>query len=154
MGLIIPFLRDDIGESFATFTCCCCCLKESSTSRFVDPDEDGLASERVFDKFDAQNLKNTNRYNCFITVTCEFTKFDDPLRETAGEYVYWNPKGGAVGLITTTRQIYVNVGVTLNEKLTENLFDDEFFFNSTYIEVKIPLNVGSIWGLKVNLIFG
>ena len=86
--------------------------------------EDGLASERIFDKFDAQNLKNTNRYNCFITVTCEFTKFDDPLRETAGEYVYWNPTGGAVGLITTTRQIYVNVGVSLNEKLTENLFDD------------------------------
>ena len=84
--------------------------------------EDGLASERIFDKFDAQNLKNTNRYNCFITVTCEFTKFDDPLRETAGEYVYWNPRGGAVGLITTTRQIYVNVGVSLNEKLTENLF--------------------------------
>ena len=25
--------------------------------------EDGLASERIFDKFDAQNLKNTNRYN-------------------------------------------------------------------------------------------
>lgn len=97
--------------------------------------EDGLASERVFDKFDAQNLKNTNRYNCFITVTCEFTKFDDPLRETAGEYVYWNPRGGAVGLITTTRQIYVNVGVSLNEKLTENLFDDSTGENLSIAEV-------------------
>ena len=97
--------------------------------------EDGLASERIFDKFDAQNLKNTNRYNCFITVTCEFTKFDDPLRETAGEYVYWNPRGGAVGLITTTRQIYVNVGVSLNEKLTENLFDDSAGENLSIAEV-------------------
>lgn len=97
--------------------------------------EDGLASERVFDKFDAQNLKNTNRYNCFITVTCEFTKFDDPLRETAGEYVYWNPKGGAVGLITTTRQIYVNVGVSLNEKLTENLFDESVGKNLSIAQV-------------------
>ena len=97
--------------------------------------EDGLASERIFDKFDAQNLKNTNRYNCFITVTCEFTKFDDPLRETAGEYVYWNPTGGAVGLITTTRQIYVNVGVSLNEKLTENLFDDSAGENLSIAEV-------------------
>lgn len=86
--------------------------------------EDGLASERIFDKFDAQNLRNTNRYNCFVTVTCEFTKFDDPLRKTAGEYVYWNSEGGAIGLITTTRQIYVNVGVSLNEILTKHLFDN------------------------------
>lgn len=113
--------------------------------------EDGLASERVFDKFDAQNLKNTNRYNCFITVTCEFTKFDDPLRETAGEYVYWNPKGGAVGLITTTRQIYVNVGVTLNEKLTENLFDESVGKNLSIAEVltKTKNELGTVQKLLV-----
>ena len=57
------------------------------------------------------------------------------MRETAGEYVYWNPRGGAVGLITTTRQIYVNVGVSLNEKLTENLFDDSSGENLSIAEV-------------------
>ncbi|PWK18267.1 type IX secretion system sortase PorU [Xanthomarina spongicola] len=84
--------------------------------------EDGLAHERIFEKPDAQELNNVCKLNCFVTVTCEFTKFDNPIRPTAGEYTYWNKEGGAIGLITTTRQIYVNVGVTFNTILEEYLF--------------------------------
>ncbi len=84
--------------------------------------EDGLASERIFDKINAQELKNICKLNCFVTVTCEYTKFDNPARATAGEYLYWNKKGGAIGLITTTRQIFVSVGVAFNIVLEEYLF--------------------------------
>src|SRR5690606_33216229 len=65
--------------------------------------EDGLASERIFDKNDSQEIRNTCKFNCFVTVTCEYTRFDNPFRPTAGEYTYWNPQGGAIALITTTR---------------------------------------------------
>ena len=58
----------------------------------------------------------------FVTVTCEYTRFDNPLRQTAGEFTYWNKDGGAIWLITTTRQIFVSVGVTFNEDLEEYLF--------------------------------
>ncbi|MGV8815834.1 MAG: type IX secretion system sortase PorU [Gelidibacter sp.] len=84
--------------------------------------EDGLASERIFDKNDSQDIRNTCKFNCFVTVTCEYTRFDNPFRPTAGEYTYWNPQGGAIGLITTTRQISVTVGVTFNLKLQKYLF--------------------------------
>ncbi|WP_347924434.1 type IX secretion system sortase PorU [Pontimicrobium sp. SW4] len=84
--------------------------------------EDGLAGERIFDKINVQELKNICKLNCFVTVTCEYTKFDNPLRETAGEFLYWNKKGGAIGLITTTRQIFVSVGVSFNVVLEEYLF--------------------------------
>jgi hypothetical protein len=84
--------------------------------------EDGLAGERIFDKINAQELKNICKLNCFVTVTCEYTKFDNPLRATAGEYLYWNKKGGAIGLITTTRQIFVSVGVSFNVVLGEYMF--------------------------------
>jgi len=84
--------------------------------------EDGLAHERIFEKPDAQELNNVCKFNCFVTVTCEFTKFDNPIRPTAGEYTYWNKDGGAIGLITTTRQIFVNVGETFNKALSEYLF--------------------------------
>ncbi|TJY36528.1 type IX secretion system sortase PorU [Pontimicrobium aquaticum] len=84
--------------------------------------EDGLAGERIFDKINAQELKNICKLNCFVTVTCEYTKFDNPVRATAGEYLYWNKKGGAIGLITTTRQIFVSVGVAFNIVLEEYLF--------------------------------
>jgi hypothetical protein len=84
--------------------------------------EDGLAKERIFDKFDAQEINNMCKYNLFVTVTCEYTKFDDPNRTTAGEFTFWNKTGGAVGLLTTTRQIFVTVGVAYNETLDDYLF--------------------------------
>ncbi|MUU79596.1 type IX secretion system sortase PorU [Winogradskyella endarachnes] len=84
--------------------------------------EDGIAKERIFDKFESQEVSNVCKYNLFITVTCEYTKFDDPSRETAGEYMFWNTDGGSISLITTTRQIFVNVGKDFNEVLDDYLF--------------------------------
>lgn len=84
--------------------------------------ENGLAKERIFDIFDAQEVNNVCKYNLFVTVTCEYTKFDDPDRDTAGEFTFWNKTGGAISLITTTRQIFVTVGVSYNEVLDDYLF--------------------------------
>ena len=82
----------------------------------------GLAEERIFDINDSQNLNNNCRFNCFVTVTCEYTKYDNPDLQTAGEYTYWNTNGGAIGLITTTRQIFVTVGTNYNQVLEDYLF--------------------------------
>ena len=84
--------------------------------------EDGLAGERIFEKVDSQELTNECRLPLFITITCEYTRFDNPLRQTAGEFMYWNENGGAVALLTTTRQIFQNVGVSINELLARYLF--------------------------------
>ncbi len=84
--------------------------------------EDGIARERIFDRIDATELSNENKLNCFVAVTCEFTKFDNPGRNTAGEFLYWNKNGGAIALITTTRQIFVSVGVNFNLTLENYLF--------------------------------
>ncbi|ARV09258.1 peptidase C25 [Winogradskyella sp. PC-19] len=82
----------------------------------------GLAGERIFDINDSQSINNNCRFNCFVTVTCEYTKYDNPDLQTAGEFTYWNTKGGAVGLITTTRQIFVTVGTNYNKVLEDYLF--------------------------------
>ena len=84
--------------------------------------EDGLAKEFIYTKSMAQELRNKNRYPCIVTVTCEFTKFDNPLRITAGELTYWNKEGGAISLVTTTRSISVGVGVEFNRQLAPELF--------------------------------
>ena len=84
--------------------------------------EDGLASEYIFTKGTGQDLKNKNRYPCIVTVTCEFTKFDNPQRVTAGELTFWNKEGGAISLVTTTRSISASVGVEFNQVLTPELF--------------------------------
>ena len=100
--------------------------------------EDGLAGERIFDKINAQELTNVCKLNCFVTVTCEYSKFDNPLRPSAGEFLYWNKDGGAVGLITTTRQIFVSVGVAFNEVLGNYLFS---FNSNNYVSVAEALRL-------------
>jgi hypothetical protein len=40
--------------------------------------EDGLAAEE-FGKSDGQNLNNQYKYPLFITITCEFSRFDNLL---------------------------------------------------------------------------
>ena len=84
--------------------------------------EDGLAAEYIYTKETAQNLNNKDNLPCMVTVTCEFTKFDNPLRITAGELTYQNPHGGAISLVTTTRAIFITTGVEFNELLADNLF--------------------------------
>ena len=84
--------------------------------------EDGLAKERIFDKIDAQEINNLCKFNLFVTVTCEYTKFDDPTRPTAGEFTYWNKNAGAIALITTTRRIFVTPGRIINEAMDKHLF--------------------------------
>ncbi|MBS1534118.1 MAG: type IX secretion system sortase PorU [Bacteroidetes bacterium] len=84
--------------------------------------EDGLSQERIWEKSDGQNLSNRYKYPLFVTITCEFSRFDNPFRPTAGEYVYWNPKGGAISMITTVREIYQSTGEDFNDTLAKYLF--------------------------------
>lgn len=83
--------------------------------------EDGLASERIWEKSDGQNLNNQYKYPLFITITCEFSRFDDPSRPTAGEYVFWNPRGGAISMLTTIREIGQPNAENFNDVLNKNL---------------------------------
>ncbi|PKQ44793.1 type IX secretion system sortase PorU [Confluentibacter flavum] len=97
--------------------------------------EDGLAGERILLKPDIQGLRNFNKLNCFVSVTCEFTKFDNPFRQTAGEFTYWSKQAGAIGLITTTRQIFVNFAINFNNLLGQYLFsysDDDNYGDFEY----------------------
>ncbi|HEU4790271.1 MAG TPA: type IX secretion system sortase PorU, partial [Flavobacterium sp.] len=83
--------------------------------------EDGLASERLWDKADSQSLNNQYKYPLFITITCEFSRFDNPTRPTAGEYIYWNSKGGAISLVSTIRSIGQFSAENFNDVFAKNL---------------------------------
>ncbi len=89
--------------------------------------EDGFASERFLERPQIQSFVNPKSLPLFVTVTCEFSRFDNPNRITAGELIFWNKNGGATSMVTTTRAVYISVGQTFNEKLTRVLleFDDE-----------------------------
>ena len=103
--------------------------------------EESFAVERIFEKSDAQALGNRYKYPLFITITCEFTRFDDPNRPTGGEYMYWNKAGGAIALLATTRQISQSLGIDLNEAIYDNLFTME---NNSYISIAESLRRAKI----------
>jgi spore coat protein U-like protein len=89
--------------------------------------EDGFASERILEKPQIQNFNNPKTLPLLITVTCDFSRFDNPNRTTAGELIFWNPIGGAASMVTTTREVYISVGQQFNEQLIRVLleFNDE-----------------------------
>jgi hypothetical protein len=87
--------------------------------------EEGLAQERLVTEESGQNWLNPDRFNIFLTVTCEYTRFDNPLRQSAGESAYYNENGGPVAMMTTTRAISVGAGVSFNNEVAPFLFDYE-----------------------------
>ncbi|MFT3795203.1 type IX secretion system sortase PorU [Flavobacterium sp.] len=100
--------------------------------------EDGLSQERIYEKSDGQNLFNRYRYPLFITITCEFSRFDNPMRPTAGEYTYLNPTGGAISMITTVRAIAQPTGQSFNDKLAQYLFS---YGSNEYVSIAEALRL-------------
>ncbi len=77
--------------------------------------EVGLAEERIIEIAQIQNWKNFNNLPLMVTATCEFARYDDPDRTSAGELCLTQPKGGAIGLFTTTRVAFSNYNEFLNK---------------------------------------
>jgi len=100
--------------------------------------EDGLSQERIFEKADGQNMNNRYKYPLFVTITCEFSRFDNPFRPTAGEYTYLNPRGGAISMITTVRAILQGTGQTFNDVLSQYLFS---YGSNNYVSIAEALRL-------------
>lgn len=76
--------------------------------------EVGLTEERIVSVPQILAWKNIKNMPLMITATCEFSRFDDPDRTSAGEYCLLNPNGGAIGLMTTVRLAYSDKNEILN----------------------------------------
>ena len=68
---------------------------------------------------------NSTKLPLFITATCEFSRYDDFNRTSAGEYILQNPNGGGVALLSTTRLVYENSNFTLNYLFFQNVFEKD-----------------------------
>lgn len=67
--------------------------------------EVGWAEERVLELIDINSWENIDNLPVFITATCEFSRYDDSKRISAGEQILLNPNGAGIALFTTTRTI-------------------------------------------------
>ncbi|WP_218599646.1 type IX secretion system sortase PorU [Polaribacter sp. NJDZ03] len=101
--------------------------------------EDGFASEKILTKAEVQDFNNPNTLPLLITVTCDFSRFDNPNRITAGELTLLNTNGGAASMITTTREVYISTGQKFNEELIRVLLefkDEDLSISQSLMETK------------------
>ena len=84
----------------------------------------GLAHERVVTITDINSWDNYDNMPVFITATCEFSRFDDPKRVSAGEYVFLNSNGGGISLFTTSRATYAGANFKLNKLIYKYAFQE------------------------------
>ncbi len=83
----------------------------------------GWAHERILEIADINSWKNYDKLAVFITATCEFTRYDDPGRISAGEHVFLNPNGGGIALFTTSRLTFGSSNLSLNRGIYKYAFE-------------------------------
>ncbi|MDD4372828.1 MAG: type IX secretion system sortase PorU [Bacteroidales bacterium] len=85
--------------------------------------EVGWTEERILEIADIQGWRNKDKLPIFITATCEFSRYDDHARTSAGEMVFLNPQGGAIAMFTTARATYAAANLALNMAIyRDNMF--------------------------------
>ena len=82
-----------------------------------------LALEQIVSIADINSWSNYDRLTFMVTATCEFSRFDDPARTSAGELVLLNPKGGAFSMLTTSRLTDASTNYNFCSILYENMFN-------------------------------
>ena len=86
--------------------------------------------EKILDENSIYNWENRNKLPLFLTATCEFGKFDDPLITSGGEMLLNKENGGAIALLTTTRPVFSQTNYRLNNQFYKNVFkkvDNKFY---------------------------
>ncbi len=82
--------------------------------------ETGWGQERYLDMPDIESWTNKDKLPVFLTATCEFARYDDPLRVSAGEQIFLNQKGGGIALFTTSRATYAGSNFVMSKHFYNN----------------------------------
>jgi len=85
--------------------------------------EVGWAHERILENSDINEWVNYDKLSVFVTATCEFARYDDPGRTSAGELVFLNPRGGGISLFTTARATFGGSNLSLNRGFYQYAFE-------------------------------
>jgi hypothetical protein len=106
--------------------------------------ESGLAAELIV-RLNEDILNWTNSFlPVFVTATCEFSRFDDYEKQSAGEMILLKSDGGGIALLSTTRLVYSGPNFVLNYQFYKNAFTKDSSGN--------PLTLGAIMQKTKNAI--
>lgn len=78
--------------------------------------------EEILTRSDILELTNRNKLPIFVTATCEFGRYDDPIRVSGAEELLLLEQGGGIALLTTSRPVFASTNFRLNQAFHENIF--------------------------------
>lgn len=87
--------------------------------------ETGLGGERYLEIPDIDKLSNKDKYALFAIMTCDFTRFDNPVLQSGGERLFLRENAGAIGILATNRKIGISNAEKLTKYVSKWLFDYE-----------------------------
>ena len=124
----------------------------------------GWSQERVLTSTEIQGFNNFtpvySRFPFVSTITCEFTLWDEPSTNSAGEQFIKLATGGAASMITSSRAITVDYGRRFTPVFTNNLFglnaaDDFLTIGDAHLKARKQFynsNSSSLDPLRVNFL--
>jgi len=85
--------------------------------------ESGWTDEKILTNNDLVGLTNLQHLPFLFTATCQFGRFDDPNQLSGAEVSLMSTKGGAIGLISTTRPVFQSSNYLFGQSFYKNLID-------------------------------
>ena len=107
----------------------------------------GLAHERILGVSQIKGYQNIDALALYVTATCEFSRFDDPERTSAGEFVLLNPNGAGLALLTTTRLVYSQPNFELTKKFFAVAFEK---IDGEWPKLGDLLRISKVGGSNIN----
>ena len=86
-----------------------------------------ITNELFMQVNDIKRMNNKNQAFWFLA-TCSFSHFDGGLT-SAGEEAILNPYGGAIGVLSASRTVYVDPNTTLNKNLCDTILGHNSEYN-------------------------
>jgi hypothetical protein len=94
--------------------------------------ESGWSNRQVLTMADINSWTNANKLPVFVTATCEFSRFDNPERFSAGEEIIVRPGGGGIAMFSTTRTTFAGTNQALDTSFFKHMLDRS---NGEYIRM-------------------
>ena len=93
-----------------------------------------LSNEQILSYTDMQTLVN-RRLPIWVTGTCNFSRFDD-VKDSGGETLLLNARGGGIALVSTTRTVYSSQNTKFNLELSKRLLQNDMTIGEAVRQAK------------------
>ena len=115
--------------------------------------ESGWSPNQCLTIPDIESWTNSEKLPVFVTATCEFSRFDNPARFSAGEQIFTMSGGGGIALFSTSRTTFAGTNQSLDTSFFRHLMDKK---DGKYIKmgelIKISKNINQNNALLRNFV--